>query len=299
MRITISSLLMTAAICVVLGAGLVAQEPSFEFKFEQAAIAINEHAVDVANWERWAWVSLVIVIFIGVLGVATAGLQSASVKWKGIATAVAGALISGVTAVNSTIVPADFKTLDHLAAKGNRLVGSARLWVEKGRAATNDGDRMFALDEIEKRTRELATLKLPEAGAQSSANSERPSFYDRLVPTLHAAESSNCGCLKKLPKSAGGDLYSCGTGTGRTLKDAYEKASIEAADGLVAQLRNAPRQSERSALLDYVRRVAEEYDSCPGAGGVASISVILRVPKGLATPEALQAFLTRTSRNKR
>ena len=281
-----------------------AQPPSFTARFDSAQVNLDEHLVKIQRWENAAKMSWIIVVAVGLLGIMTAALQAARFKRKSVVTALIGGLVSGATVYGAATIPADYKTLDNLAAAGRIKVKSAMTWLEKGRKADNDGDRQFALDEIEKRLTDLARLGIPEKPPEVApvAGSDTR-WLDGVVTLVHAAEmqsKTQCGCFvvaqQMQSQRSTNELIACGTASGATLSDAHDRAVYEAAKNLAAQLngRTKTRLSEQQ-LVDYVRRVATELDSCPGKGKKTELSVVLRMPESLAREQAMSAFATGSS----
>ena len=287
-------------VCVLMATSARAQQQSFDEKFQSAQVSLDEHIDQNLRWAYAARISLIIVISVGLLGIVTAGLQATSAKWKGIATAVVGGLISGATVFSTATIPADYKTLDQLVAKGGRLIKSAQTWIDSGRKGATDAYREYALNEVEKRLVELSTLTVANNGPKAPAGLLERISMNGFVAVLHASEipaPGPCGCFKSVPQRKG-DLFACGTAAAASLKDAHELAVTEAAKEIASQLRNLNKGlggnwSDRQ-LVDYVSRVATEFDSCPGRGPKPEIAVMLRLPESLAREQSIVAFGSRS-----
>ena len=276
---------LSLAFCLLLGAEMSAQQPSFVVLFQAAEVNLRENAAKIEVWRRAAQQSWLIVVTVGVLGIVTAVLQATRFKRKALATALVGGLVSGATVYSATTIPADYKTLNHLVESGMRLLDSATKWLENGRNAANDDDRQFALNEIEKRLSQLAGLGIPDNKGSAEASLSPRLPFDSFVAVTHAAERqapATCGCLGRMSQQQQQrlDIIGCGIGAGATLHDAHDRAVFDAAGKIAAQLksRNTAKLTDQQ-LVDYVRRVATEYDSCPTRGKKAEISVLLRLPE--------------------
>ena len=293
--------LLSLAFCLLLGADMSAQQPSFVVLFQAAEVNLRENTAKIELWRRAAQESWLIVITVGLLGIVTAALQAIRFKRKALATALVGGLISGATVYSAATIPGDYKTLNNLVAAGTRLVDSANAWLENGRSAASDDDRQFALNEIEKRLSQLAVLGIHETKGPAAEASLSPRLpFDRFVAVTHAAERqapATCGCLARMSQQQQQrlDIIGCGIGAGSTLHDAHDRAVFDAAGKIAAQLksRNTAKLTDQQ-LVDYVRRVATEYDSCPTRGKQAEISVLLRLPESLGREQALTAFASRS-----
>ncbi len=299
MRNTVATAITALAFCVLMGLGVEAQQLPLTLKLQQADINLQENAAQISQWARWAHVSLAVVWLVGFLGIAMAAIQATQIKWKGVATAVAGAIISATTMIGSATIPADYKTLNHLVSKGNRLMASANLFLNNGKSASTDADRQFALDEIEKKLAEFSNLSIRDETLMAAGQGTGWPFRNEgLLAVVHAAETqSACGCFRSIPKTGRGYIYACGTAAGKSLAEAHGSALQEAAKGiashLLGQMKNVKIALAEQDLVDYVRRVAVEFDSCPGPGGSASLSVILRFPEALGREQALTAFVSK------
>jgi hypothetical protein len=306
---------LSLAFCLVLGAEVSAQQPSFAVLFQSAEVNLRENAAKIELWRQAAQQSWLIVIIVGLLGILTAALQAVRFRYKALATALVGGLVSGATVYSAATIPADYKTLNNLVASGTRLVNSAKTWLENGRNADNDDDRQFALNEIEKRLAALALLGVPESsgGSGTSARSGGGSAsrtlrlpFNGFVAVAHAQErqapaAPGCGCFSRMPKQqqqqrqVAMDIIGCGTAAGSSLQDAHDRAVYEAAKSIAAQLRSRMKVTlTDQQLVDYVRRVATEYDSCPASGKKTEISVLLRLPDSFGRDQAVKAFASRS-----
>jgi len=293
-RALVGGLVLTLWFLLIDGAA--AQDLSPLEKLENTRVALRDYAAAVRDWKWWSNVSLAIVVLIGSLGAATAVLQRATVKWKGMATAVAGAIVSLATVLSTTIVPADYKTLSRQAARGKRLVALAEGWLDRGLTANNDSVRREALTAIERHFQELAAL---DAGSQAVASADSPHwpFSENLVAVVHAAQSrTDCGCLGKVPKAGKGFTYACGTASAGSFTEAHDQAVHHASRQIAANLAS-PVQStgadRADALVGYVRRVSTEIESCPEPGRAMAVSVLIRFPQSFATQAAMAAFVSK------
>lgn len=289
---------VAAAIVWVLMSVPAGAQPSYDLLFKSAQVTLNENVVKINAWAGWASLSLAIVITIGVMGIVIAGLQATNLKWKGVATAVVGGLVSGATAFNAATIPADYKTLNELVATGTGLIESAQAWLENGRQAATDPDRQFALDEIQKRLTALAGLTL-RAGAQEPRKAHLFRL-DGMMPVLHAAERApQCGCARAVPQRMYGDVFGCGTASGPSLSAAHDRAVFEAAKDIATQLQNNLKGQRAKwtdqQLVDYIKQVATEFDSCPSGSSKTTLTVLLRLPKTLGHEQAITAFASRSS----
>jgi hypothetical protein len=305
---------LSLAFCLVLGADISAQQPSFAVLFQSAEVNLRENAAKIELWRQAAQQSWLVVIIVGLLGIVTAALQAIRFRSKALATALVGGLVSGATVYSAATIPADYKTLNNLVASGTRLVNSAMTWLENGRNANNDDDRQFALDEIEKRLAALALLGIPETSGASGTSARSGAapvsrttrlLFGGFVAVAHAEErqapaTAGCGCFTQLPKQqqqrqSAMDIIGCGTAAGSSLHDAHDRAVFEAAKSIAAQLKNRIKVTlTDQQLVDYVRRVATEYDSCPASGKRAEISVLLRLPDSFGREQAVKAFASRS-----
>ena len=308
--------LLSLAFCLLLGAEISAQQPSFVVLFQAAEVNLRENAAKIELWRRAAQQSWLIVITVGILGIVTAALQAIRFKRKALATALVGGLVSGATVYSAATIPADYKTLNHLVESGMRLVDSARTWLENGRNAATDDDRQFALDEIEKRLAALAILGIPETGGSANPPAPRQGLsltpqlpLTRFVAVAHAAErqpqaQAGCGCFTRMSQPPQQqqqqqrlrmDLIGCGTAAGSTLHDAHDRAVFAAAQSIATQLKSRVKvKLTDQQLVDYVRRVATEFDSCPVSGRKTELAVLLRLPESLGREQAITAFASRS-----
>ena len=287
-----------AAIVWVLMSVPAGAQPSYELLFKSAQVTLNENVIKINAWAGWANLSLAIVIMIGVMGIVIAGLQATSLKWKGVATAVVGGLVSGATAFNAATIPADYKTLNELVATGTGLIDATKDWLETGRQAATDPDRQFALDEIQKRLTVLAGLTL-RGGTQEPRKASHFRL-DGMMTVLHAAERApQCACKRPVPQRMYGDVFGCGTASGPSLSAAHDRAVFEAAKDIATQLQNNLKGQRGKwtdqQLVDYIKQVATEFDSCPSATSKTSLTVLLRLPQTLGHADAITAFASRSS----
>jgi hypothetical protein len=297
-QVTLASVL---TFCVLAAVSVGAQQEPYDLLFKSAEIKLDESVATIDQWARWAQFSLVIVVMIFVLGVVTAVVQAATFKYKGVLTALIGGLISGATLFSSTIIPADYKTLNELVTRGSTLSTGARKWLEAGRSATTDDWRRYALTQIEDRISKLAQLGIGTSQGNNQAAlppSAPPTSSFNPIAVVHAMDlepapqPALCGCFYGMPKGVAGDLFACGTGAAKSPAEAHDLAVFDAAKSLVSRL-DRPKgvAITDQQLVDYVRRVATETDSCLVKG--SQLSVMLRLPAGLTDPEALRAFAAR------
>jgi hypothetical protein len=272
-----------------------AQQASFASLFDSAQVTLGQYTGKIARWKAAARMSWTIVVSVVVLGMLTAALQAVNFRRKALATALVGGFVSGATAYSAATIPADFKTLDNLVANGTLLVDAAATWLQKGRSATTDDDRRFALNEIQSRLVDLGKLRL----ADERASVAMPSSFT-LIPVAHAAEPVPmvCGCSGAWGKQqrTAGDVIGCGTAAGASLSQAHQGAVYQAAKSIAAQIAGRVKTGlSDQQVVDYIRRSATEFDSCPAGGTKIEVSVLLRLPEFLAREEAIVAFASRSA----
>ena len=306
-RITTVALVL----CVLLGVAIHAQPsspslspsptPSLDALFQKAEVDVARADAKVQKWARDATVSWLVVIVIAVLGILTAAVQAIKFKGKGFVTALIGGLVSGATVYSAATLPADYKTLNSLVSDGTELVESAKAWLAKAPALSND-DRVFALKEIADYMAKLEDLDITKRKTPAKPSAPGTTRMASFVTVVHAAESAMpqvCDCDALLRKGARkGELAACATASGSTLSEAHERAVTEAAKKLAAQLSGrmtTQRAPSSVQLVDFVRRFATEGESCPSSGKSIQLSVLLRLSESLANEQAIRAYGNRSA----
>jgi len=287
-------IIAAAAVCIALTAVIAsAQEPSpsYEVKFELSQIKVDESGDVLARWQRDQRLALAFVMVVALLGVTTTVLQVFRQKpWSALATGVVGALVTGFTALNAAVIPADYNTLTKRVDEGEVLVKRMRNALSVGMKVMAAADKDEMLKEISTTLSLFQTLAAGERGALAAA--ALPSF----TATLHAQADADCSCAAMLARKSTEFVYSCGTASQESLTAAREAAHAKAVGAMAARLQPAQSVQQRAgdASVDYVRRVATLADSCASVGkdGVLSSTVLLRMPASLADRNAQTAFAT-------
>jgi hypothetical protein len=284
----------SAAMCMALTAvAASAQEstPSYEVRFELSQIKIDESGDVLARWQRDQQLALAFVVLVALLGVATTMLQVFRQKpWSALATGIVGALVTGFTALNAAVIPADYNTLTKRVDEGEVLVKRMRNAWSVGMKVTAAPDKDEMLKEISTTLASFQTLAAGERGTTAAA--ALPSF----TATLHAQTDADCSCSAMLDRKSTAFVYSCGTASQKSLTAARAEAQAKAVGAMAARLQPGQSAQQRAgdASVDYVRRVATLADSCASVGkdGSLAATVLMRMPASLADKNAQRAFTT-------
>lgn len=287
-------LFAAAALLIILALPAVAgAQSSYQVRFAKAENTIRTHEPTISWWEQQSTITLGIGLTIVALGIATGVLQALSRPWTKPATLVVGALVTALTAVNTTFFDGDYKTLLGRAREGRSLIGQADTFIKLAPSLTNDGDREEALRYIQESAESLAQLVGGGSkGRPVVATSQSTWRVPSLFTTVFAAGGGACGCDVLKQPDTEAYRYFCGEGTAKSLSEARKIATENALGYANASL---PRSASRSSSGDwssYIRSVASEVAACPTSGPKGlTMFVLLRVPSTLTSPMAQQAFV--------
>ena len=294
-RTTRAILLITMFVCV-LSAAVAAQqqEQSYTARFEAAQAKAENSRAELERWQRQYAVALSLAISLALLGAATTGIQAIQKPWKTIVTGVMGLLVSVITALNSLLVPADFKTLNKRVEEGELHLANMDHFLDLRDRATTDGDREMFLHEIGRSVEAFEHLRTGASGGTISAALPSAS----LGVTLHAAAiEPPCSCDALTRRERDDFTYSCQTASSASLSSAREQAIDNAVNDFVARLRPARDSASQQAAVsdqasaDYVRRIATEAGACVVTNAKQpTMTVVLRIPRALADEKAQTAF---------
>ena len=288
-------LFVAAALLIVLAlpvfAAAQSQSSSYQVRFAKAENTIRTHEPTIMWWEQQSTITLGIGLTIVALGIATGVLQALSRPWTKPATLVVGALVTALTAVNTTFFDGDYKTLLGRAREGRSLIGQAETFIKLAPSLTNDSDREEALRYIQESAESLAQLVGGGSkGRPVVATSQSTWRVPSLFTTVFAAGGA-CGCdvLKKQDTEA--YRYFCGEGTAKSLSEARKIATESALGYASGSVARSTSQSSGD-WSSYIRSVASEVAACPTSGPKGlTMFVLLRVPSTLTSPMAQQAFV--------
>ena len=287
-------LFVAAALLVfVLGLPAIASaQSSYQVRFAKAENTIRTHEPTITWWEQQSRITLGIGLTIVALGIATGVLQALTRPWTKPATLVVGALVTALSAVNTTFFDGDYKTLMNRAREGRTLIGLADRFIALAPSLPTDSDREEALGYIQESAEALAQLVgggskgRPIATPETSTSIFRSPFL-----TLFAA-GGECGCDALRQPDTAAYRYFCGEGTAKSLTEARMMATANAVSRASRALQRAQSQSPTGELTSYLRSVSAEVAACPVSGPKGfTMFVLLRVPTTLTTANAQQAFV--------
>ena len=285
-------LFVAAALLIFLALPAVAAaQSSYQVRFAKAENTIRTHEPTISWWEQQSTITLGIGLTIVALGIATGVLQALSRPWTRPATLVVGALVTALTAVNTTFFDGDYKTLLGRAREGRSLIGQADTFIKLAPSLDSDSDREEALRYIQESAESLAQLvgggsKGRPVVATSPSAWRVPSLFTNLL-----AAGVACGCESLKQQDTAAYRYFCGEGTAKSLSDARKIATENALGSAYGSLRRSASQSSGD-WSSYVRSVASEVAACPTSGPKGfTMFVVLRVPSTLTSPMAQQAFV--------
>lgn len=280
----------SVALLFVLSASLVRaqQTASYEARFGGAMVTIGENQAKVDDWQQSGRLANVIFVSVASLGFLTMVLQAAVKPWTKGVTAAAGALVSALTVVSSTYLPADAKTLNFRVAEGRRLLKAAEGMVMNGRAALTDGDKDFFLDEAGRRLKQFAALESQTTTA--SRSDEKQASGELPFEATVFAEAQSCGCLERRA-TPDGFLDFCGEASSKSAVDAKAQATASAVQSASVSLARSAGKPVGPDVSAYARSVLTEVDSCATSEATGiRFAVLMRLPATLSTASAQTAF---------
>jgi hypothetical protein len=284
-------------VCVLALPSLAAAQASYQVRFAKAENTIRSQEPRITWWQQQSHITLGIGLTIVALGIATGVLQGLTKPWTRPATLAVGALVTALTAINTTFFDGDYKTLANRASEGRLLIEQADRFIALAPSLATDGDREEALRYIQETAEALAQLAGGGAkGRPVAPAGESISRFPSLFPTVFAIGPA-CGCdALKLPDT-GEYRYFCGEGTAASLSDARKAATENAVVQANAALQRT--QSVAGDVLSYVRSVSSEVAACPRTGPKGlTMFVVLRVPSTLTSQVAQQAFVRPMARTR-
>ena len=273
-------------------------QASYQVRFAKAENTIRVHEPTITWWEQQSQITLGIGLTIVTLGIATGVLQALTRPWTKPVTLVVGALVTALTAVNTTFFDGDYKTLANRATEGRSLVKQADRFIALAPSLTTDGDREEALRYIQETAEALAQLAGGGSKGRPVAAIAQSTRLPSFVSTLFAA-GPVCGCDALKQDDTDAYRYFCGEGTAKSLSEARKLATENAIIQANSGLQQSSRKAAAADLQSYLRSVSSEVAACPRTGPKGfTMSVVVRVPSTLTSPVAQQAFvrpLTRAS----
>jgi hypothetical protein len=289
--------LLVAATLFALAFGLPAiasAQSSYQIRFAKAENTIRTHEPTIAWWEQQSQITLGIGLTIVALGIATGVLQALSRPWTRPTTLVVGALVTALTAINTTFFDGDYKTLMNRAREGRTLIGLADRFIALAPSLPTDGDREEALGYIQESAEALAQLAgggskgRPVASVDQSASA---SVFRSPFATLYAA-GAGCGCAALRQQDTSTYRYFCGEGTAKSLSEARMTATERAVAQAAKSVQKTQSMLPSADLTTYLRRVSAEVAACPVKVVKGfRMFVLLRVPTTLTSMGAQQAFV--------
>jgi hypothetical protein len=274
-------------------------QPSYQVRFVKAENTIRVHEPKITWWEQQSQITLGIGLTIVALGIATGVLQALTRPWTKPVTLVVGALVTALTAVNTTFFDGDYKTLADRASEGRSLVEQADRFIALAPSLTSDGDREEALRYIQETAEALAQLAAGGSKGRPVEAVRQSTRLPSFASTLFAA-GPQCGCAALKQQDTEAYRYFCGEGTATSLSEARKSATENAVMQANTALQRSPRQAVAGDLLSYVRSVSSEVAACPRSGSKGfTMFVVLRVPSTLTSPVAQQAFVRPAQRSSR
>jgi hypothetical protein len=267
-------------------------QSSYQVRFAKAENTIRAHEPIITWWEQQSRISLGIGLTIVALGIATGVLQALTKPWTRPATLVVGALVTALTAVNTTFFDADYKTLMNRAREGRTLIGLADRFIKLAPSLSTDSDREEALGYIQESAESLAQLAGGGSkGRPVATGSQSMSLFGSPFATLFAAGPA-CGCDGLRQQDTAAYRYFCGQGTGKSLGEARMNATENAVMLASTALQKAQSQWSSGELVSYLRSVSAEVAACPvPISSGFTMFVVVRVPSRLTTASAQQAFV--------
>jgi hypothetical protein len=267
-------------------------QSSYQVRFAKAENTIRTHEPTITWWEQQSKITLGIGLTIVVLGIATGVLQALTRPWTRPATLVVGALVTAMTAINTTFFDGDYKTLMNRAREGRTLIALADRFIALAPSLPTDGDREEALGYIQESAEALAVLVGGGSkGRPIAATDQSTSMFPSPFATLYAA-GGGCGCAVLSRQDTASYRYFCGQGTARSLGDARIAATEEALTQASIALQKTHSKPPAGEVTSYLRSVSSEVAACPlSAAKGFTMFVVLRVPTTLTTQAAQQAFI--------
>ena len=291
--------LFVAAGVLVLALGLpaIASAQSYQVRFAKAENMIRTHEPTITWWEQQSKLTLGIGLTIVALGIATGVLQALTKPWTRPTTLVAGALVTALTAINTTFFDGDYKTLMNRAREGRTLIGFADKFIALAPSLPTDGDREEALGYIQESAEALAQLVGGGSKGRAVATGDQSiSAFGSPFATLFAA-GPDCGCGALKQQDTPAYRYFCGEGTAVSLSEARRAATDSALTQATRTLQKTEPQSILMDLTAYLRRVSSEVAACPVSVSKGfTMFVLLRVPTALTSIAAQQAFIRSKNR---
>jgi hypothetical protein len=286
---------LVAVVFLVLLLGLplmAAAQSSYQVRFAKAENTIRTHEPTITWWERQSQITLGIGLTIVALGIATGVLQALTRPWTRPATLVVGALVTAMTAINTTFFDGDYKTLMNRAREGRTIIAGADRFIALAPSLPTDGDREEALRYIQESAEALALLVGGGSKGRPVADGEEAaSLIPSQFATLYAA-GPTCGCNSFKQQDTPSYRYFCGQGTARSLSDARVAATEEAVSKASTVLQKSQPKAASKDLTAYLRTVASEVAACPVSSTKGfTMFVLLRLPTTLMTQGAQQAFV--------
>jgi hypothetical protein len=268
-------------------------QSSYQVRFAKAENTIRTHEPTITWWEQQSQITLGIGLAIVALGILTGVLQALTRPWTRPATLVVGALVTALTAINTTFFDGDYKTLMNRAREGRTLIAGADRFIALAPSLPSDGDREEALGYIQESAEALALLVGGGSkGRPVAATDQSTSMFPSPFATLYAAGGASCGCAALTQQDTAAYRYFCGQGTARSLSEARKAATEEAVVQASLALQKAQSTPQARDLTSYLRSVSSEVAACPvGSAKGFTMFVVLRVPTTLTTQSAQQAFV--------
>ena len=286
---------IAAATLLMLTLGLPAiasAQSSYQVRFAKAESTIRTHEPTIAWWEQQSQITLGIGLTIVALGIATGVLQALTRPWTRPTTLVVGALVTALTAINTTFFDADYKTLMNRAREGRTLIGMADKFIALAPSLPTDGDREEALGYIQESAEALAQLVGGGSKGRPVASVDQSTSVFRSPFATLIAAGAGCGCAALGQQDTSTYRYFCGEGTAKSLSEARMMATENAVAQATKSLQKTQSQSSSADLTAYLRSVSSEVAACPVrvAKGF-TMFVVLRVPTTLTSSGAQQAFV--------
>ena len=286
--------LFLAATVLVLALGLpaTASAQSYQVRFAKAENMIRTHEPTITWWEQQSRLTLTIGLTIVALGIATGVLQALSKPWTRPTTLVVGALVTALTAINTTFFDGDYKTLMTRVREGRTLISSADKFIELAPSLSTDDDREEALGYIQESAEALAQLVGGGSKGRAVATADQStSAFPSPFATLFAA-GPDCGCAALRQPDTSAYRYFCGEGTAKSLSEARTTATESAVAQATRSLQRTQSQSKSADLTAYLRSVSSEVAACPVSVVKGfTMFVLLRVPTTLTSTAAQEAFV--------
>jgi hypothetical protein len=220
------------------------------------SIANCQHQVIV--WEREEKLEIAFAILLIVFGIVIPVVDKSKAKWASAAVLVLGVSSSILTAINTRVLDADYRTLQRAVFEGNAIVSQLHVL-----AQVSEDDQALPKDRQAARESFLNNLTKFEAigeglnGAQGIQ--QRAQSAEGIWPSVYAQSTEPVWV--RTPPQDSASLYFVGSDTDSNLSSAKENSLDDAYHSAVVALRSKAAKASDPALLALVKGSGVVRDS--------------------------------------